>query len=63
VAQLHLGLALQAAGDERSAQRAFAAARRALIEADPAHSIAAIEGIATTELVRLLDAKQQEVLR
>jgi chemotaxis protein methyltransferase CheR len=63
VAQLHLGLALQAAGDERSAQRAFAAARRALIEGDPAHSIAAIEGIATTELVRLLDAKQREVVR
>jgi chemotaxis protein methyltransferase CheR len=63
VAQLHLGLALQAAGDERSAQRAYAAARRALIEADPAHGAAGIEGIATAELVRLLDSKQREVTR
>lgn len=59
MAQLHLGLALQAAGHERSAQRAYAAARRALIKADPAHSIAGIEGIATAELVRLLDSKQR----
>jgi chemotaxis protein methyltransferase CheR len=59
MAQLHLGLALQGAGDERSAQRAYAAARRALIGADPAHSIAGIDGIATAELVRLLDTKQR----
>jgi chemotaxis protein methyltransferase CheR len=59
VAQLHLGLALEAAGDERSAQRAYAAARRTLLEADPAHSVAGIEGYAATELVRLLDAKQR----
>ena len=38
VAQLHLGLALDAAGDESSAQRAYAAARHALLNADPAHS-------------------------
>jgi chemotaxis protein methyltransferase CheR len=59
MAQLHLGLALQAAGDERSAQRAYAAARRSLLAADPAHSVAGIEGFATAELVRLLDSKQQ----
>jgi chemotaxis protein methyltransferase CheR len=59
MAQLNLGLALQAAGDERSAQRAYAAARRALAEADPVQGVAGIEGIATAELVRLLDSKQQ----
>jgi chemotaxis methyl-accepting protein methylase len=59
VAQLHLGLALEAAGDERSAQRAYAAARRTLLKADPAHSVAGIEGYATAELVKLLDSKQR----
>ena len=61
VAQLHLGLALDAAGDEPSAQRAYAAARHALIHADPAHSIAGIEGYATAELRSLLDSKQRRV--
>ena len=59
VAQLHLGLALEASGDERSAQRAYAAARRALLEVDSSHSDAGIKGYATAELVRLLDSKQQ----
>jgi chemotaxis protein methyltransferase CheR len=58
MAQLNLGLALQAAGDERSAQRAYAAARRALSEGNPLHSVAGVEGIARAELVRLLDSKQ-----
>jgi chemotaxis protein methyltransferase CheR len=57
VAQLHLGLALEAAGDELSAKRAFAAARRALVDAGPEHSAAGLEGYATAELVRLLDSK------
>ena len=35
VAQLHLGLALDAAGDEPSAQRAYAAARHALLQRRP----------------------------
>ena len=61
VAQLHLGLALDAAGDERSAQRAYAAARHALLHADPARSLAGIEGYATAELSSLLDAKQRRV--
>jgi chemotaxis protein methyltransferase CheR len=61
VAQLHLGLALEAAGDDRSAQRAYAAARRALLEADPADSDAGIKGYATAEFVRLLDSKQREL--
>jgi len=59
VAQLHLGLALEAVGDAPSARRAYAAARRALLDADPAHSVAGIEGYATTELLRLLDSKQR----
>ena len=60
MAQLHLGLALEAAGDDLSAQRAYAAARRALLHADPAHSIAGTEGYATAELGSLLDSKQRK---
>ena len=41
VAHLHLGLALEAAGDDPSAQRAYAAARHALLEADPAPAMLA----------------------
>jgi chemotaxis protein methyltransferase CheR len=59
VAQLHLGLALDAAGDEPSAQRAFAAARQALLRADSAHLAEGFEGYATTELASLLDSKQR----
>src|SRR5439155_13384389 len=61
MAHVQLGFALQASGDQRSAQRAFAAARRALLEADPEETIAGIDGIATAELVRLLDSKQREL--
>jgi chemotaxis protein methyltransferase CheR len=63
MAQLHLGLALQASGDEPSAQRAFAAARRLLLETDPALGVAGIEGIARAELIRLLDSKQRVLAR
>jgi len=59
VAHLHLGLALEAAGDHGSAQRAFAAARRALLAAGPGTVENAIEGYAGSELVRLLDLKQE----
>src|SRR6266540_3824252 len=59
VAQLQLGLALEAAGDERSAQRAYAAARSWLREAGPADSVAGAEGYSPAELVRLLDSKQR----
>jgi chemotaxis protein methyltransferase CheR len=59
VAHLHLGLALEAAGDKLSAQRAFGAARRALQEADPSRVERAIGGYAPAELLGLLDAKQQ----
>lgn len=57
LAQLHLGLALEAAGDEGSAKRAFAAARRALVEAGPDHTPAGIEGYAAAEILKLLDSK------
>ena len=63
VAQLHLGLALEAAGDESSAQRAYAAARHALLKSDPAHSIGGIEGYAAAELSSLLDIKQRRMTR
>ncbi len=56
---LNLGLALEAAGDETSAERAYAAARRALLDGDPRYSEAGIEGYAAAELVRLLDSKQR----
>jgi len=61
VAQLHLGLALDAAGDEKSAQRAYAAARHALLNVDPARDVAGVEGYASTELGSLLDSKQRRV--
>ena len=63
VAQLHLGLALEAAGDESSAQRAYAAARHALLKSDPAHSIGGIEGYAAPELSSFLDIKQRRMTR
>jgi chemotaxis methyl-accepting protein methylase len=63
VAQLHLGLALEAAGDEASAQRAYAAARQALLRADSEHSVAEFEGYASAELASLLDSKQRRAAR
>jgi chemotaxis methyl-accepting protein methylase len=63
MAQLHLGLALEAAGDRRSAQRAYAATRSALAEVGVACTLPGIEGIATAELIRLLDSKQRETAR
>ncbi|XAS66784.1 protein-glutamate O-methyltransferase CheR [Micrococcaceae bacterium Sec5.7] len=60
LAHLHLALALEALGDQLSAQRAFGAARRALLESDPAQLRFAIDGYDPAELHKLLDAKQQE---
>jgi chemotaxis protein methyltransferase CheR len=59
LAQLHLGLALEADGDLPAARRAYAVARRLLLAADPAHVERATEGYATGELLRLLDHKEQ----
>jgi chemotaxis protein methyltransferase CheR len=69
VAHLHLGLALEAAGDDAAAQRAFGAARRALPDGDTARvgQVEQIEaflgGYSTDELRRLLDAKRQGCAR
>ena len=63
VAQLHLGLALEAAGDDPSAQRAYAAARHALGEADSAPGDADLEGYSSAELESLLDAKKRRLTR
>jgi chemotaxis methyl-accepting protein methylase len=57
VAQLHLGLALEAAGDDGPARRAFAAARRALVDAGPDHTPAGLDGYAATEILKLLDSR------
>lgn len=59
MAHLHLGLALETAGDRPSAQRAYAAARHALIQTDAALIEHATEGYTTADLIRLLDSKQQ----
>jgi chemotaxis methyl-accepting protein methylase len=61
IAHLHLGLALEAAGDQLSAQRAFDAARRALLHGVQGHVDNAMEGYASDELLRLLASKQQVV--
>ena len=58
LAQLHLGLALEAIGDDRSAKRAFAAARQALVEAGANHGREGLEGYSTAEILRLLDSKR-----
>jgi chemotaxis methyl-accepting protein methylase len=59
MAHLHLGLALDSAGDLRSAQRAYAAARHALTLTDPARPDQTIEGYTPADLIRLLDSKQE----
>jgi chemotaxis protein methyltransferase CheR len=61
IAHLHLGLALEAAGDQPSAQRAFGAARRALLHGEEGHVDSAMEGYAADELLGLLASKQQAV--
>jgi chemotaxis protein methyltransferase CheR len=61
IAHLHLGLALEAAGEQPSAQRAFGAARRALLHGEQGHVDSAMEGYAADELLGLLASKQQVV--
>jgi hypothetical protein len=63
LAQLHLGLALEAAGDDPSAQRAYAAARHALGEADLSFGNAGLKGYSGAELKSLLDAKNRRLTR
>lgn len=57
IPHLHLALALEAAGHEAAAGRAYAAARAAVDRADVAAVEAALEGYRMEELVRLLDSK------
>jgi chemotaxis protein methyltransferase CheR len=61
IAHLHLGLALEATGDQASARRAFSAARRALLQSGSEHVEHAIGGYAADELLRLLDSKGEGV--
>jgi len=57
VAQLHLGLALEAAGDPTAARRAYGAARETLQRCGTAPVEATLEGYDPAELVRLLEDK------
>jgi chemotaxis methyl-accepting protein methylase len=61
VAQFHLGLALEVAGDARAAGRAYAVAYRLALASGTAELERATEGYARAELLRLLDLKQREL--
>jgi chemotaxis protein methyltransferase CheR len=62
IAQLHLGLALEGGGDHVSAQRAYGAARRALVATHADSLEPALGGFSQDELLRLLDTKQKAPL-
>jgi tetratricopeptide (TPR) repeat protein len=59
IAHLQLGLALEAAGDLPSAQRAYRAARSALERCEVPAVESALGGYRVEELIRLLDSKQE----
>jgi chemotaxis protein methyltransferase CheR len=59
IAHLHLGLALEAAGDHSSARRAFNAARNAVLQTDASYVENSLEGYAKGELLRLLDTRSR----
>ena len=59
IAHLQLGLALEAAGDRPSAQRAYRAARSALDRCEAPAVESALGGYRVEELIRLLDSKQE----
>jgi chemotaxis protein methyltransferase CheR len=59
IAHLQLGLALDAAGDRSSAQRAYRAARSALDRCEAPAVESALGGYRVEELIRLLDSKQE----
>ncbi|HEY2668526.1 MAG TPA: protein-glutamate O-methyltransferase CheR [Actinomycetota bacterium] len=59
IAHLQLGLALEAAGDLPSAQRAYRAARSALERSEVPAVESALGGYRVEELIRLLDSKQE----
>ncbi len=58
LAYLHLGLALEASGDNSAALRAFGSAHRAVLESKTTQHHA-LGGYATSELLKLLDTKRQ----
>jgi chemotaxis methyl-accepting protein methylase len=60
VGYLHLGLALEALGDETAARRAFAAGRAALDRCDPAAVEAVLDGYQFEDLARLLDRRTEQ---
>jgi chemotaxis methyl-accepting protein methylase len=55
IAHLHLGLALEASGDQAAARRAYLAAREALTRSDTGAVEAILEGYRVDELTRMLD--------
>ena len=57
IPHLHLGIALEAAGELTASKRAYAAARLALGNCDPSNLEAELDGYEAGELVRMLDAK------
>jgi Flp pilus assembly protein TadD len=57
VGYFQLGTALEHSGDRREARRAFAAAGAALARADPAATLAGLEGYSSAELGRAITAK------
>jgi chemotaxis protein methyltransferase CheR len=59
LAQLHLGLALDAADDRPAARRAYSVARCLVLDSDPAVIERATEGYSRGELLRLLDDKER----
>lgn len=63
IAHLHLGLALESAGDHVAARRAYGAAHRALLTADPSTFGHAVDGYAPAEVLRLLESKHQDISR
>jgi chemotaxis protein methyltransferase CheR len=63
IAHLHLGLALESAGDKTAARRAYGAAHRMLLSSAPNSLDHAIDGYAAEELMRLLETKTQDVTK
>jgi hypothetical protein len=57
LAHLHLGLALEAAGDVDAARRSFGTCRAALLHCDTAMLESALEGYSIEELTGLVEAK------
>ena len=61
IAHFHLGLALEGAGQDRAARRAYAAARAALARTPAAELAGVLEGFDIAELARVLDDKLERL--